>query len=39
MKTKACVNCKREYPLSFFPTRQKNYKVFRLPICKDCAKK
>ena len=34
-----CKNCKKDYPLNFYPTKQKNYKVYRLQVCKECCKK
>ncbi len=38
-KKKQCVSCNKEYPKDYFPTKQKEYKVSRLDICKECYKK
>tara|TARA_R100001510_G_scaffold47735_1_gene45155 strand:+ start:389 stop:625 length:237 start_codon:yes stop_codon:yes gene_type:complete len=36
---KKCVGCNNKYPRDYFPTKQKEYKVSRLDVCKECYKK
>ena len=35
-KHKKCKQCYEVLPLSLFPTKQKNYIVERIDICKSC---
>ncbi len=39
MKKRKCKICQREYPLDIFRQKQKEYKIFRLEVCKECENK